>query len=233
MKKNKRIVDFSRDFLFPAGFREAVCKALVSVCKDSLTFESLSLAGSLGISLDNGKMTYLHIVETIANNDHLSFDPLSNNVAGPIIKQEPGLQSYECCDDENSVYDESTDDMKGEKDVLGNNFCEGSDASNSCDGEMTENDSNANDFGEYVESKVEKHDDFFDNSIEEPQGNTKACLLLSIYLKELNCCHSSCLLKSPAPWLCLIVTVSVRTGQRLLDESGWDIWWRCHEEAGR
>ena len=160
-------MEANKDFSFPVGFKEAVCEALLSVCKDRLSYGSLSLAGSLGISLDHGKMTYLQIVESIARNEHWPPDTLSNNFAGPIIKQEAELLSFECCDDQTSVIDEPLEEVKGQIDVLDNNVCEGSSACNSCDGEITENDSNANYFVEYIESKVEKHGESIDNSIDE------------------------------------------------------------------
>ena len=156
---------------FPAGFKEAVCEALVLVCRDWLTFTSLSVAGDLFVCLNHGKTSYLRIVESIPKNHHWSPLSRTSSLAGPMIKQELELQSFACCNDQTSVNVESLDKVTDHRNVVEPNVCEEVSTGDICDAEITGK-INSKVYSECLNYKMEQCDDA--NSVDMPFKQTSS-----------------------------------------------------------
>ena len=155
-------MEFSQDASFPLGFKEAMSEALLFVCKDRLTFESLSLTGSLTVCLDQGKSSSLYIAESITKDKHLS--PITSNLPASLIKSEVECQFFYECDALTRVKEEIIDDSPRQNNVLGHVVCE---ESNSCvcDDDIAGH-VNIINHCEYFEPKIEKYDDSVNISID-------------------------------------------------------------------
>ena len=133
LKENMRMeIDEDQDASFPAGFKEAVCEALLFVCKERLTFESLSLTGNLFVSLDQRKASHLHlpdlnlrIVESIPKDICQS----SIELVKRKTKRKVESESSDCCNSETSVKVEPVDEFTGQNDFSDKTLCEESSCS--------------------------------------------------------------------------------------------------------
>lgn len=141
-----------QDTSFPVGFQGAVSEALLFVCKDRLTFESLILTGNLFVSLDHGKTSCLQITESITNDATCS--AVTNNYTGPIVKQEADLQTFESYENHTHVNDESLNQVEGLNNVEDTNAFKES-SSDMCDGEITEKDIITAHDSQYLALKIE------------------------------------------------------------------------------